>query len=287
MASPVSANAGPVTAPSNSDRFWSLLFLVYLLVAVACQFGWLGSSWTEQHAGLEMQGPSASAWLGTDQLGRDLLAQLIQGTRIALAVGALAAGGAVLLGTALGLLSGWFGGWVDKFVLWLSSTVVAIPGILLVVAIASVMDKGMAAVITAFALVSWVGVYRLIRAQTMRLRNADFALAARAGGTPTQHILQRHLLPHLFPLMRVQFSLSFIWAIQTEAILSFLGIGLAEQPSWGRMIADAWAWNDLGNGQVWRLLSATLALAGLSLCVHRIASGLSVWPIHRRSPRSR
>ncbi len=251
---------------------WRTLLLAYLIVGAACQIGLLGGEWMVQHSGKEMAGPEGSAWLGSDHLGRDLLDQLIQGTRIALAVGVLAAGGAVVLGSIMGLLSGWFGGWVDRLVLWLSSTIVAIPGTLLVIAIASVMDKGMSTVIVAFALASWVGVYRLVRAETRRLRSADFTLAAEAGGTPARAILTRHLLPHLRPLMRVQFSLAFIWAIHTEAMLSFLGIGIVDQPSWGRMIADAWTWNDLGQGFGWRLASATIALAGISLCVHRLSA---------------
>jgi peptide/nickel transport system permease protein len=226
----------------------------------------------DQHSGREFSGPITGAWLGTDHLGRDLSAQLAQGVRVALAVGVLAAGGAVMLGTLMGMIGAWFRGWIDQTVLWISSTVVAIPGILLVIAIASVLDKGILALVLAFTLVSWVSSYRLIRAEVMRLKSMDFVTAAKASGASTVRILGGHLLPHLWPLIKVQFSLSFIWAIQTEAILSFLGVGLAEAPSWGRMIADAWAWNDLGSGHIWRLASATLALAGLSLAVQRLTA---------------
>ncbi len=254
-------------------RLWFGVLGIYLLIGLGCQFGWVATDWMKLQSGKEMQGPTSDAWLGTDHLGRDLLAQLMQGVRIALAVGLLAAGGAAALGTLLGLVGAWFGGWTDKLILWLSSTVVAIPGVLLVLAIASAMGKGMTAVITSFALVSWVGVYRLVRSETLRLRQADFILAARVEGQSTTAILGRHFLPHLQPLIRMQFSLGFVWAIQTEAILSFLGVGMIEHPSWGRMIADAWAWNDLGQGNVWRLLSATLALALLSLTVLKLSTG--------------
>jgi peptide/nickel transport system permease protein len=265
-------NAISTPTTSKRKRFWIGVLAVYLLIGLGCQLGLLATNWVELQSGKEMQAPSFDAWLGTDHLGRDLLAQLMQGVRIALAVGLLAAGGAAALGTLLGLLGGWFGGWTDKLILWMSSTVVAIPGVLLVLAIASAMGKGMTAVITSFALVSWVGVYRLVRSETLRLRQADFILAARVGGQSTAAILWRHFLPHLQPLIRVQFSLGFVWAIQTEAILSFLGVGMIEHPSWGRMIADAWAWNDLGQGNGWRLLSATLALALLSLTVQKLAT---------------
>ncbi len=210
--------------------------------------------------------------MGTDQLGRDLLAQLLQGTRIALAVGLLAAGGAVLLGTILGIISGWHRGWIDGIVLWLSGTVVAIPGVLLILAIAAMMGKGFTAVCTSFALVSWVGVYRLVRAETQRMHSEDFILAAKASGARPWQIFSRHLLPHLRPLIAVQFGLAFVWAIQTEAVLSFLGVGLVDLPSWGSMIAEAWEWNDLGQGRWWRLTGATIALAGLALSVQRLAT---------------
>ena len=261
-----------IASPQPAKRkLWLIVLGVYVAIGIACQFGWLANGWMTIQSGEEMLPPSTAAWLGTDHLGRDLLAQLLQGVRIALAVGLLAGGGAVLLGTLLGLISGWFGGWLDKLVLWLSSTVVAIPGVLLVLTIASVMKPGMSAVITAFALVSWIGVYRLVRAETRGLRQAGFVMAAHDGGQSTSVILRRHLLPHLLPLIRLQFSLAFVWAIQTEAILSFLGVGIIDQASWGRMIADAWTWNDLGSGNIWRLTSATAALALLSLTVQKLA----------------
>ncbi len=268
--------------PQGRRRKWLLLLLTYFIVGIACQLGLLGDHWMDQHSGREFSGPAAGAWLGTDHLGRDLAAQLAQGVRIALAVGVMAAGGAVMLGTLMGMLGAWFRGWVDQTVLWISSTVVAIPGILLVIAIASVLDKGIPAVVLAFTLVSWVSCYRLIRAEVMRLQGMDFVLAAKAEGGSTYQIFVGHLLPHLWPLIKVQFSLSFVWAIQTEAVLSFLGVGLADAPSWGRMIADAWAWNDLGSGHIWRLASATLALAGLSLAVQRLTAMPSHSPVPQR-----
>jgi ABC-type dipeptide/oligopeptide/nickel transport system permease subunit len=250
-------------------RKWTIVLALYLFMGLACQFGWTGSDWARSQPGLESQPPSAEAWFGTDHLGRDLFSQTLQGIRIALGVGLLAAGGAVALGTLLGLASGYYRGPVDGLVLWLSSAVAAIPGILLVLAIASAMGPGFLSLCVAFAAVSWIGIYRLIRAETLRLVQQDFVLASRANGASTSRVLWCHLLPNLWPIIAVQFCLAFIYAIQAEAILSFLGVGLIETPSWGRMIADAWAWNDLGQGRWWRMTSATLALAGLALAVQK------------------
>jgi peptide/nickel transport system permease protein len=251
-------------------RRWALLLAIYLLLGLASQLGLAGSQWSVSQPGFESQAPSRLAWFGTDHLGRDLFAQTMQGIRIALAVGFLAAGGAVVLGTLLGLVSGYYRGPIDGLVLWLSGAVAAIPGILLVLALASAMGPGFVSLCVAFAAVSWISIYRLVRAETCRLVEEDFVLASRANGASSGRILLRHLLPNLWPILAVQFCLAFIYAIQAEAILSFLGVGLLDTPSWGHMIADAWAFDDLGHGRWWRLTAATLALAGLALTVQKL-----------------
>ncbi len=255
----------------RQPRGWILLLGVWLVLAVACQLGWLAADWRSQHDGAEFLAPSAANPLGTDHLGRDLLAQTLQGSRIAFLVGSLAAGAAVLIGAALGLAAAWYRGPVDALCNWLSGAVAAIPGMLLVVVVAALLGHGLLPLCTAFAVVSWVGVYRLVRAEARRLVDQDYVLAARACGAPPLRLMLRHLMPALRPMLLAQFSLAFVAAIKAEAVLSFLGVGLAEQPSWGRMIADAWALGDLEQGRWWRLAAASGALALLALPVYRLA----------------
>lgn len=260
--------------PAHDARRPSLaavVLLLYLLVAVLASLAGWGANWSQGAHQSEHLAPGSAAWLGTDQLGRDIAAMTIQGSRTAFLIGGLSAAGSILLGSLLGLLSGWYTGWLDRFVLWLSTAVSAIPGVVLILVIAAAMGPGLPALITAIVAVSWVGVYRLVRAETRRLRNEDFVQTARAQGAPTGWILGHHLVPQFLPILLVQFGLTFVGAIQAEAVLSFLGLGAPELPSWGRMIAEAWTWDDLGQGRWWRLTAASLALAGLALSVQTLS----------------
>jgi peptide/nickel transport system permease protein len=249
---------------------WALLGLYFVAALLASVFG-IGSDWASGGERTENLAPSAGAWLGTDQLGRDLAAMTLQGCWTAFQIGGLAAGGAIVLGAGLGLLSGWYHGWLDRFVLWLSTAVSAIPGVVLILVIAAAMGPGLPALITALVAVSWVGVYRVVRAETRRLRDEEYVRTAIACGARTRSILGRHLLPQFLPLIAVQYGLAFVGAIQAEAVLSFLGLGAPDLASWGRMIAEAWTWDDLGHGRWWRLSAASLALAGLALSVQTLS----------------
>jgi peptide/nickel transport system permease protein len=263
-------DSAPAARRKGRRIAWALLGLYLLGALLASVFG-LGSDWANGAERAEHLEPSATAWLGTDQLGRDLAAMTLQGCWTAFLIGGLAAGGAIIVGAGLGLLSGWYHGWLDRFVLWLSTAVSAIPGVVLILVIAAAMGPGLAALITAFVAVSWVGVYRIVRAETRRLREEEYVSTALASGARTRSILGRHLLPQFLPLIAVQYGLAFVGAIQAEAVLSFLGLGAPDLASWGRMIAEAWTWDDLGHGRWWRLSAASLALAGLALCVQTLS----------------
>ena len=239
----------------------------YAFCAALAGLGWLGPAWQAGAGRAEHLPPGSAAWLGTDQLGRDIASMTAQGAWTAFVIGGLAAGGATLLGALLGMSSGWRPGWWDRFALWLSAAVSAIPGILLILVIAAAMGPGLPALIVAIAAVSWVSVYRLVRAETRRLREEEFVQTALAQGDSANRILLRHLAPHVAPVVLVQFGLGFVGAIQAEAVLSFLGLGAPEHASWGRMIAEAWTWDDLGHGRWWRLTAASLALGGLAISV--------------------
>jgi len=252
---------------------WQLLLALYLLVGIAATLGLFTTPVNPDlsHANLA---PGADNLLGTDQLGRSVGMMTLEGVRVALLVGTLAAAIAVFTGVTIGLLAGWFGGAIDGLLLWLSGSVAAIPGILLVMLLSRLLGGGLAGVFIAVGLVSWVGIARLVRSEVQGLRSAPFLMAARLHGAGFRQLLWRHLLPQLAPIASVQFLLLFIYAVKAEAVLSFLGVGIEDRPSWGRMIADAWAFDDLGQGHWWRLLAATLAMAGLILALQRLSAAL-------------
>ncbi|MBL7008024.1 MAG: ABC transporter permease [Planctomycetes bacterium] len=252
-----------------SRKALRLLLAAYLVVGLAAAAGWIGGGWAEMRDGFESLPPGAAGLLGTDHLGRDVLARVLQGTWIALVVGGMAAGLAVVVGAALGLLAGWHRGWADEALVWLSGVVAAVPGILLILAVGFVLERGLASVCLAIAVATWVGVFRLVRAEVLKLKQLEFVAAARASGAGAGRILLRHLLPNLRGLLSVQFSLRFVYAVKAEVLVSFLGVGLLDQPSWGRMIARAQY--DLGNGLWWPLAAATAALGGLVLSVQLLA----------------
>ncbi|MBC8328491.1 MAG: ABC transporter permease subunit, partial [Planctomycetes bacterium] len=161
------------------------------------------------------------------------------------------------------------GGGAGEAVVWLGGVVAAVPGILLILAVGFVLERGLASVCLAIAVATWVGVFRLVRAEVLKLKQLEFVAAARASGAGAGRILLRHLLPNLRGLLSVQFSLRFVYAVKAEVLVSFLGVGLLDQPSWGRMIARAQY--DLGNGLWWPLAAATAALGGLVLSVQLLA----------------
>ena len=254
-------------------RVWLLILAMYVLGALATTVGWFSLDIDLDDFRADVA-PGADFWLGTDHLGRDILSLVVNGGKVALIVGTLAAGVAVLVGTTAGCLAGWYGGRTDAFLLWLSGSIAAIPGILLILLVSWIMNGGYVGVFLAVGLVSWVGIYRMVRTEVQRLRNAPFVMAANLQGAPASFVIKRHLLPNMLPLLSTQFLLHFIFAVKAEAILSFLGVGFHDSPSWGRLIADAWAFDDLGSGRWWRLTAATLAMAGLVLALQQITTRL-------------
>ena len=251
-------------------RKWLLLLAAYGVLALL-----FGGRIQDPDLTRSWLAPGPGGLLGTDQLGRDVLGWTLAGARVAVVVGLLAACIATALGALAGLLAGWFGGRVDATLLGIAGTVSALPGILLILVLAYLLGGGYVGVFAAVGLVSWVAVYRVVRSEVRRLRGLPYVEAALLHGAPAAHVLRRHLLPNLAPLLLVQFTLLFTWAVKAEVILSFLGVGMQDAPSWGLMMADAWGFEDLENGHWWRLAAATLAMLGLVLPVQRLGDRLA------------
>jgi peptide/nickel transport system permease protein len=210
--------------------------------------------------------------LGTDGLGRDVLRRLIQGARVAFLVGIVTSLMAIPIGLALGGLAGYYGGRLDDFVVWLYSTFASIPGLLFILAIAMVVGKGLLGVCLGIGLTTWVGLCRLIRAEVIRHKGLPYVTAARVMGLSSRAILCRHILPNVFHLVIVTFTLRFPAAIGTEVFLSFLGLGVQGEPSWGTMIQSARM--RLWQGAWWELTFVTLAIFAVVLAFNLLGDAL-------------
>jgi peptide/nickel transport system permease protein len=184
--------------------------------------------------------PSAGHWLGTDELGRDVLSRIIYGAQTSLFVGILSVAVAALAGTALGLISGYFGRLIDALIMRLMDVVFAFPSILLALAITAVLGPSLNNAVLAIAVVNLPVFARIARAQTLVVRELEFVEAKRALGFGTGNILMRTILPNILAPVIVQGSLLFASAIITESYLSFLGLG-AQPPTatWGNMLRNA------------------------------------------------
>ena len=183
--------------------------------------------------------PSVAHWMGTDNLGRDVALRLVQGARIAFHVGIVTSLIAIPLGVILGLLGGYFGGKVDSLVVWLCATVASMPGLLFVLAISLVVGQGLLGIYLGIGLTTWVGTCRTIRAEVMKHRERAYVQAARTLGYSHARIMFRHILPNVAHIILIQFSIRFPSAVSTEVFISFLGIGVQGEPSWGVMINNA------------------------------------------------
>jgi len=212
------------------------------------------------------------AWMGTDNLGRDVLSRLVQGARIAFHVGIVTSLIAVPFGAVLGLLAGYFGGRIDAVCTWLAATVAAIPALLLILAVSLVVGKGLFGVYVGISVTTWVGVYRTIRAETVKHRRLGYVQAAQVLGYSPARILFIHVFPNVAHVVIVAFSLRFPAAVGTEVFMSFLGIGAQNEPSWGVMINNARV--RLWQGVWWEGFFVTLALFALVLSFNQLGDAL-------------
>jgi len=228
---------------------------------------------TNRHPSIE----SPRFYFGTDWSGKSVLYKTLLGVKISLTVGFMANIIAIPLGMILGALAGFYGKWIDTLVVWMFSTLASIPGIILLIAMRYAFQNappvlgmdlgGVAGVCIALGVISWIGTCRLVRAEVMKIRELDYVVAARAIGTPKFIIMLRHVIPNVLHLAIINFSLGFVWAVKSEVILSYLGLGVpVGVPSWGNMINAART--DLFMGRWWELTAAVGAMFFLVLALN-------------------
>ncbi len=190
-----------------------------------------------QELARRLEAPSLTHPLGLDELGRDILARLLQGARVSLLVGICVVSVSSTLGMLFGSVAGYFGGLVDDMISRVIDILMAFPGILLAIALVAVLGPSLVNVVLALSIIGWVGYARLVRGQALRAREFEFVQAARASGAGAGRIVVRHILPTAIPAVIVQATLGMAGAIIAEAALSFLGLGVQPPtPSWGTML---------------------------------------------------
>ncbi len=186
-----------------------------------------------------LEPPSATHWLGTDALGRDVLSRILYGGRVSLWVGFVAVGIATAIGLLLGLVAGYFGRLTDEIIMRGVDVMLCFPSFFLILAVIAFLEPSLFNIMVIIGLTSWMGVARLVRAETLGLKGRDFVLAARVSGAGPARILTRHILPNALAPVLVSATLGVAGAILVESSLSFLGLGVQPpDPSWGNMLME-------------------------------------------------
>lgn len=263
----------------NGTLVAGLVLLGLLVLAAVCAPLLTSYDPIQQDLTSTLQAPGGAHLLGTDQLGRDVLARLLYGARVDLRVGALAVLFPFLIGSTLGLVAGWRGGWADTLLMRVVDIVVAFPFYVLLIALVFVLGPGTRSIYIAITLVGWVAYARIVRSEVLVAKQQEYALAARVTGLPTYRILLRHLVPNVV-LQAFVFSMSdIVLSILGIVTLGFLGLGVPQPtPDWGSMIAD---------GQQFILTKWYLAtIPGLAVVVTGLALALVADGVVQRSGRS-
>ena len=211
--------------------------------------------------------------LGTNNLGEDVLYDALKGVRTAFIIGIVPSVIAAFFAIILGLLAGYYGGWIDDTIQYVYQVLSSIPGILLLIAMLMVMERGLWQLCVALGVTSWVGLCRLIRGETLKVKNMEYIEAARALGASDGRLLFRHILPNVLYLVIIEMTLDFSSLVMSEAVLTYIGIGVEPGTgSWGRMIMMAD--RELANSIWWNLTGASAFLFLLVLAFNLFADAL-------------
>jgi len=226
----------------KSDRYGMtglIVVVIFALIAVCVWSGLLGQGWSDV-TGNRFESTSTGHWFGTNRLGQDILQRTLFGTATAFEVGLVVTVCSTILGSVLGGLAGWYShGWLDEIILWLKGVLDSIPFYLFAAAIAFALQGSPWAMHIAMIVTFWTTTARIIRGEVMRIKEREFIEAARAIGLPGLKTIFRHVLPNTFHILLVQSTIVFVAAINTEVILSFLGLGIKDGVSWGLMLAES------------------------------------------------
>lgn len=235
--------------------------IVLILVALFAVFGDMIAAWSNEELDFsvmgqvaELGGPSIANghYFGTDDLGRDLFARTVQGTRISLMVGIVGSAIAVIVGTLYGATAGYLGGRIDSIMMRIVDILMSIPYMFVLILLLVMFGRSMSMLFIGIGLISWLDMARIVRGQTLSLKHKEFIEAAQATGVPTFTIIRRHIVPNLLGVVAVYATLLVPLMILTESFISFLGLGVQEPlTSWGALISEGA--RTMAYGTLWQL----------------------------------
>ena len=251
----------------------SLVFVaLYLLIAVGVMFGWWASDWSDVTGG-KWEASSAEHWFGTNLIGQDIYSRAIYSTKTAFEIGLVVALISTGIGALLGAIAGFFSGsWIDEILLWVMGVLDSIPFYLFIAAIVFVMQDSPYSMHVAMIATFWTSAGRLVRGEVIKLRGLEYVEAAHAIGVPEYLIIIRHILPNTTHILLVQATITFVAAIKSEVILSFLGLGVKDGMSWGLMIAEST--QEVLAGFFNNFLAASILMFGLVMAFNMFADAL-------------
>jgi ABC-type dipeptide/oligopeptide/nickel transport system permease subunit len=277
---------GVLWAQFRRDRWFQAGVVLVGLVALAALLApWVApfDPTTGDLRNAYLLGPGGRYPLGTDAQGRDVLSRVLYGARLSLSVGLVSQAVAAALGVTLGLLSGYYGRWIDALVMRVADVTLAFPTLLLLIAVAAAVSPSLPMVFVVIGAVGWAGMARLVRSQVLVLKGSEYVLAAKALGARDRWVLLRHLLPNVRNQVIIATTLGIAGAIMAEAALSFVGLGAQPPtPSWGAMVADG---RDLLRVAPWVSFAPGLAIGLAVLGFNLVGDGLRDALDPRRSAR--
>jgi ABC-type dipeptide/oligopeptide/nickel transport system permease subunit len=244
--------------------------IVVSFALIAIFAGFIAPYRTTQLAGLPLESPSMHHLLGTNNIGQDVFSQMVSGARVSLAIGLFAGAATVFLGAIVGTFAGWRGGATDAVLMRITDFVMVVPGLPLLIVLAAYAGTSLMAVAAVIALTSWPGPARVLRSQTLSLRNRAHLRAAVGFGGGTLHVLRRHILPEISLLLAASLVGNAGRAVMMEAGLAFLGLGDPLRASWGQVMRDALNFPSLFDTPVWQwwlvppIVALVLLLLGLT-----------------------
>ena len=218
--------------------------------------------------------PGPAHWLGTDDAGKDVLSNLIYGTRVSLTVGFFAAFISLVIGGTIGLVAGFVGGRVENLLMRFTDVILVIPDLPLIMVLVALTKPSLVNIIIVIGILGWTGTARLVRSQTLSVKERKFVLRARSIGAGNGYLIRRHIFPSVFPLMMVNTVLVISLAILNESSLAFIGLGDPTTLSWGQMLNFAFTRGGMSAGAWWALISPGFAIVWVVLGLTLLGQGL-------------
>lgn len=239
--------------------FYAGLCILYFFMSLAIFAPWI-APYDPNAMGEAFLKPSFSHWLGSNDIGEDILSELIYGSRVSLVIGIVSAGIIMLIGTSLGMISGYYGGKIDSLIMGICNIVIVIPALPLILLLIAFIDAGLTNIILVICITSWASFARIVRSQVLKIRELPFIQMEQVLGLSDLRILVFHVLPNIKDLVMMKGCLAVITAMMTEAGLSFLGIGVVEQKSWGSILHYAFFRDGVLNNFWWWYMPPVLCI---------------------------